>query len=177
VLFRSVALTKLNNGADTLYLAAKDFAKAGEGVTSTLDKSSHLAGQLTQAAGSVSAATSSLSSLFADYQTSRNAMMELVGSMQLIVEQARRDAAMSHDVISRIEAATEKLVAAQQQADGYLEKVSEVIGHAHESFSTGMTKAVGEANREFHQALADSVKLLREGIQELEDTLGSVSTH
>lgn len=171
----SEALTKLNNGADTLYLAAKDFAKAGDGVTSTLDKSAQVAGQLTQAAGSVSAATTSLSAVFADYQAARNAMVELVGSMQLIVEQARRDAAMSHDVISRIEAATEKLTAAQQQADGYLEKVSDVIAHSHESFSTGMTKAVGEANREFHQALADSVKLLREGIQELEDTLGSVS--
>ena len=170
----SEALTKLNNGADTLYLAAKDFAKAGDGVTSTLDKSAQVAGQLTQAAGSVSAATTSLSAVFADYQAARNAMVELVGSMQLIVEQARRDAAMSHDVISRIEAATEKLTAAQQQADGYLEKVSDVIAHSHESFSTGMTKAVGEANREFHQALADSVKLLRKGIQELEDTLGSV---
>lgn len=170
------ALTKLNNGADTLYLAAKDFAKAGEGVTSTLDKSAQVAGQLTQAAGAVSSATTSLSAVFADYQSARNAMVELVGSMQLIVEQARRDAAMSHDVISRIEAATEKLIGAQKQADGYLEKVSEVIAHSHESFSTGMTKAVGEANREFHQALADSVKLLREGIQELEDTLGSVST-
>lgn len=169
------ALTKLNNGADTLYLAAKDFAKAGDGVTSTLDKSAQVAGQLTQAAGSVSAATTSLSAVFADYQAARNAMVELVGSMQLIVEQARRDAAMSHDVISRIEAATGKLTAAQQQADGYLEKVSDVIAHSHESFSTGMSKAVGEANREFHQALADSVKLLREGIQELEDTLGSVS--
>jgi ABC-type transporter Mla subunit MlaD len=169
------ALTKLNNGADTLYLAAKDFAKAGEGVTSTLDKSAQVAGQLTQAAGAVSSATTSLSAVFADYQSARNAMVELVGSMQLIVEQARRDAAMSHDVISRIEASTEKLIAAQKQADEYLEKVSEVIAHSHESFSTGMTKAVGEANREFHQALADSVKLLREGIQELEDTLGSVS--
>jgi hypothetical protein len=169
------ALTKMNNGADTLYLASKDFAKAGEGVTTSLNKTAGLADQLTQAAGAIGSATNSLSSVFADYQKARDAMTELVGSMQLIVEQARRDAAMSHDVVSRIEAATEKLISAQQQADGYLEKVSDVIGQAHESFSTGMTKAVGEANREFHQALADSVKLLREGIQELEDTLGSVS--
>jgi len=34
-----------------------------------------------------------------------------------------------------------------------------------------MTKAVGEANRDFHQVLSDSVKLLREGIQELDNTL------
>ncbi len=172
----SETLVKLNSGADTLYLAAKDFAKAGEGVNATMDKSALVAGQLTQAATAVSTATMSLSTVFAEYQASRNAMVELVSAMQLIVDQARRDAAMSHDVLSRIEAATAKLVVAQQQADSYLEKVSDVIAQSHESFSAGMTKAVGEANREFHQALADSVKLLREGIQELEDTLGSVST-
>lgn len=165
------AISRMNSGADTLYLAARDFAKAGEGVTGTLDKSAQLGKQLTQAAGSVASASMGLSGMLGDYKSARDAMVELVGSLQLLVEQARREASMTSDVVSRIEAATAKLVEAQQQADGYLGKVSEVIGAAHESFSTGMTKAVGEANREFHQALSDSVKLLREGIQELEETL------
>lgn len=170
------AISKLNNGADTLYLAAKDFAKAGQGVTATLDKSAALATQLTQAAGSVSSATKGLSGMLADYNAARDAMIEMVGSLQLLVEQVRRDASMSGEVIARIEAATEKLVGAQKEAEGYLTKVSEVIGTAHESFSEGMTKAVGEANREFHQALSDSVKLLREGIQELESTLDAATS-
>ncbi|MCK9199970.1 MAG: hypothetical protein M0P59_05110 [Gallionella sp.] len=170
------AMSKLNNGADTLYLAAKDFAKAGQGVTATLDKSSALATQLTQAAGSVSSATKGLSGMLADYNAARDSMIAMVGSLQLLVEQIRRDASMSGDVIARIEAATEKLVGAQKEAESYLTKVSEVIGTAHESFSEGMTKAVGEANREFHQALSDSVKLLREGIQELESTLDAATS-
>ncbi|MFZ3018030.1 MAG: hypothetical protein WA056_06200 [Gallionella sp.] len=170
------AMSKLNNGADTLYLAAKDFAKAGQGVTATLDKSAALATQLTQAAGSVSSATKGLSGMLADYNAARDSMIAMVGSLQLLVEQIRRDASMSGDVIARIEAATEKLVGAQKEAESYLTKVSEVIGTAHESFSEGMTKAVGEANREFHQALSDSVKLLREGIQELESTLDAATS-
>jgi hypothetical protein len=170
------AMSKLNNGADTLYLAAKDFAKAGEGVTATLDKSTALANQLTQAAGSVSSATKGLSGMLADYNAARDSMIAMVGSLQLLVEQVRRDASMSGDVIARIEAATEKLVGAQKEAEGYLTKVSEVIGAAHESFSDGMIKAVGEANRDFHQALSDSVKLLREGIQELESTLDAATS-
>lgn len=170
------AISKLNNGADTLYLAAKDFAKAGQGVTATLDKSAALAGQLTQSAGSVASATKGLSGMLADYNAARDSMIAMVGSLQLLVEQVQRDAAMSGDVIARIEAATEKLTAAQKEADSYLTKVSEVIGTAHESFSDGMVKAVGEANREFHQALSDSVKLLREGIQELESTLDAATS-
>ena len=165
------AISRMNSGADTLYLAARDFAKAGEGVTGTLDKSSQLGKQLSQAAGAVANATSGLSGMLGDYKSARDSMVELVGSLQLLVEQARREASMTSDVVTRIEGAAAKLVEAQQQADGYLGKVSEVIGSAHESFSAGMTKAVGEANRDFHQALSDSVKLLREGIQELEETL------
>ncbi len=169
------AMNKLNNGADTLHMAAKDFAKAGQGVVATLDKSSQVAGQLTQAAGSVAAATTGLSSMLGDYKAARDSVVSMVGTLQLLIEQAKRDASMSGEVLKRIEASTAKLVAAQKETDAYLSRVSEVIGVAHESFSEGMSKAVGEANREFHQALSDSVKLLREGIQELESTLDSVS--
>jgi hypothetical protein len=165
------AISKLNSGADTLYLAARDFAKAGQGITATLEQSAGLTNQLSKAAGSVAAASTGLSGMFADYKTARDSMLGMVNALQTVVEQARREASMTSDVIARIEGATAKLVTAQQEADSYLARVSEVIGEAHESFSDGMTKALGEANRDFHQALSDSVKLLREGIQELEDTL------
>jgi DNA anti-recombination protein RmuC len=171
------ALSKMNNSADTLYLAAKDFAAAGQGVTATLEKSSQVANQLAQAAGSVSAASKGLSGMLADHQSVRDSIAGMVGAMQAIVEQARREASMSSDVITRIEEAAAKLVEAQKEADSYLARVSDVLGEAHQSFSDGMIKAVGEANRDFHQALSDSVKLLREGIQELEDTLGTAAGH
>ncbi|MDO8349627.1 MAG: hypothetical protein Q7S94_00550 [Gallionella sp.] len=170
------AMLGFNKGADTLSLAAQDFARAGQGVSSALDKTALVAGQLTQAAGNVAAASTGLGEMFADYRGTRDSMIELVGSLQLLVEQVRREASMSGEVISRIESATGKLVAAQQNADSYLTKVSEVIAVAHESFSEGMVKAVGEANRDFHQALSDSVKLLREGIHELESTLDAATS-
>jgi len=170
------AMLSFNKGVDTLSSAAQDFARAGQGVNSALDKTALVAGQLTQAAGNVAAASSELGEMFADYQSTRDSMMELTTSLQLLVEQVRREASMSGEVISRIESATGKLVAAQQSADSYLTKVSEVIAVAHESFSEGMVKAVGEANRDFHQALSDSVKLLREGIHELESTLDAATS-
>lgn len=169
------SFSKLNNGADTLYLAAKDFAKAGQSVGQTLERSENLTAQLTQAAGAVASASNGLNDVVADYRKSRDGMTELVSALQAIMEQVKREAALSSAVIDRIEAATGKLIEAQKQADQYLGKVSEVLGNSHQAFSAGLTKTVGEANREFHQALADSVRLLREGIQELEDTLSAVS--
>ena len=128
------------------------------------------------AADTVSAASSGLADMFGDYQTARDAMIVQVHSLQLLAEQVRRDASLSGDVLARIESATGRLVAAQKDTDEYLSRISEVIGVAHQSFSEGMTRAVGEANREFHQALSDSVKLLREGIHELESTLDAATS-
>lgn len=170
------AMTALNTSAETLHLASRDFAVAGQSVTSTLEKSAAVAAQLLQAADSVSAASAGLGDLFADYKASRDAMIVQIHSLQLLAEQVRRDASMSGEVFEKIESATGKLVAAQKDADNYLSRVSDVIAVAHQSFSEGMTRAVGEANREFHQALSDSVKLLREGIHELESTLDAATS-
>jgi ABC-type transporter Mla subunit MlaD len=173
----SDALLKMNSGADTLAVAADDFAKAGQGVSSTLDKSSAVANQLSQAAGAVASASQGLGGMLGDYKGARDAISELVHSLQILVEQARKEASMSGDVLARIDGATAKLVEAQEEADSYLERVSEVIGEAHGAFNEGMKKALGDANREFHRQLSDSVKLLRQGIQELEATFASLPTH
>lgn len=171
------ALSKLNSGADTLFIAASDFAKAGQGVTSTLDKSTVIATQLSQAAGTVAAASTSLEGVLSDYTSTRDSIVELVSSLQLIVEQCRREASLTTDVLTRIEGATSKLVDAQREADNYLVRVTDVISETHQSFSIGMAKAVGEANKDFHRTLSDSVKLLREGIQELEATFETATSH
>ncbi|OGS68793.1 MAG: hypothetical protein A2522_07160 [Gallionellales bacterium RIFOXYD12_FULL_53_10] len=169
------ALSALGGSADTLYLASQDFARAGQLVNATMEKSAAVANQLLEAAETVSTAASGLGDLFADYKTSRDAMIAQMQTLQLLAEQVRRDASMSGEVFEKIESATGKLVAAQMDADQYLSRISDVIGLAHQSFSDGMTRAVGEANREFHQALSDSVKLLREGIHELESTLDAAT--
>lgn len=170
------AMTALGSSADTLYLASGDFARAGQSVAATLENSSSMAGQLVQAADTVSAASNGLAELFGDYKSARDAMIEQVRSLQVLAEEVRRDASMSGEVLAKIEAATGKLVSAQKDADNYLSKISEVIGVAHQSFTEGMSRAVGEANRDFHQALSDSVKLLREGIHELESTLDAATS-
>ncbi|MFA6921719.1 MAG: hypothetical protein WC216_07725 [Gallionella sp.] len=170
------AMTALSCSADTLYLASGDFARAGQSVSATLEKSSNMADQLVQAADTVTTASSGLAELFGDYKGARDAMIEQVRSLQVLAEEVRRDASMSGEVLAKIESATGKLVSAQKDADNYLSKISEVIGVAHQSFSEGMVRAVGEANRDFHQALSDSVKLLREGIHELESTLDAATS-
>jgi hypothetical protein len=107
-------------------------------------------------------------------------MSDLVGGMKLILEQARKEASMSDDVLKRIEVATGKLIAAQHEADGYLTKVTEVIKTSHSEFTSGMTRSlndlnagiirvVGDANSSFHHDLTTAVGLLKGGISEFSE--------
>ena len=165
-----------NTGADRLNLASRGIAQAGEHVGALLENSAAASGKFTEAAGAVAAASMSLGEMFGDYKAERAALAGQISALQLLAEQVKRDASMSGEAFDRIEAATVKLVSAQQDVDNYLSRISDVIGTAHQSFSEGMSRAVGEANREFHQALSDSVKLLREGIHELESTLDAATS-
>lgn len=169
------SIAKMNTGADTLYIAATDFASAGKGVTDTLNKSTDLVEQIKQASNSISSASSNLNSVVNDYKNSRDSVTQLVSSLSLIIENAKKDASLTSEILKSIENSTNKLIEAQKQADFYLDAVSSVIEASHESFSQGMVKAVGEANRDFHTALSSSVKLLRETISELEATFDTIS--
>ncbi len=165
-----------NTGADRLNLASRDIAHTGEHVSALLENSAAASNKFTEAAGAVAAASMSLGEMFGDYKAERAALAGQVSALQAMAEQVKRDASMSGEAFDRIEAATVKLVSAQQDVDNYLSRISDVIGVAHQSFSEGMSRSVGEANREFHQALSDSVKLLREGIHELESTLDAATS-
>jgi DNA-binding GntR family transcriptional regulator len=97
----------------------------------------------------------------------------MVDGLRQVVETASREASLTADVLSRIEAATQKLAAAQAEADGFLDEVTEVIGASHEKFAEGMRGTVVEANRQFHHELSQATGLLKETIQELEFALPS----
>jgi hypothetical protein len=174
------ALTKMNASANTLSGAATEFAKAGQGVVGTLDKSKTVSDQLSVASGAITSVTSGLTEVLSGYKSARDSMSDLVGGMKLILEQARKEASMSDDVLKRIEVATGKLIAAQHEADGYLTKVTEVIKTSHSEFTSGMTRSlndlnagiirvVGDANSSFHHDLTTAVGLLKGGISEFSE--------
>jgi ABC-type transporter Mla subunit MlaD len=168
------AISRLNAGAETLYIAASDFAKAGTAVKGSLDAAAGVTSQLSQAAGSVVSATRSLEGTVADYRTTRDTVAQMVERLSSVIESCRREAAVTEDVLTRIEGATEGLAKAHTEADGYMQRVSEVLGEGFDQFSQNLTKVVEGSNTEFYKQLSLATGLLREGIQELESTLAAV---
>lgn len=163
--------SQLNSAAEVLYNASTAFAKTGQEMTETLNKTSDLIGEFGTVSRSITGISAELSQVLSDYQAARDTMTVFLDSLKTTVEQSRREAALNSDVLILIEKATEKLVNAQKETDSYLNQVTEVIENAHHAFTSGMIKAVDHANQDFQKTLSDSVSLLRIGIQELGITL------
>lgn len=168
------AIARMNSGAETLYVAASEFAKAGQGVTETMRAATEATGNIKSASGTLTAATSATRDILVDYGRTRDSFAAMVAEFKSVTESAKRDAAMTSEIISRIEAAAQKLADAQRQSDNYLAGVNEVLGKAHESFSENIVRTLREGNRQFQDELRKAVDMVSAAIRDLGDTLEDV---
>ncbi len=167
----SDAVTRMNSGAETLYLAADEFTKAGQGVAGVLQQATGITNKLTEAAGSVSASSTMLQGVVADYATTRETLAAMLADLRSTVENAKREANLTSDILVRIESASQKLGQAQKDAEGYLAGISEVIAGAHSEFAAGLKNVLGDGYREFYDRLSNATGLLRQAIEELASTV------
>jgi hypothetical protein len=169
----SSSIDKISSGADSLNITLGKFTAAGESVSQVLSQVTSMGAKLSEASGALSTGGSAMRELIADYQLQRNAIALLVTELKTTVEAARKEASLTGDVLARIQSATERLGAAQTQADHYLEGVSRVLGEAHSTFAAEVKRTLDRANSEFHTKLSSAVGLLSTSIEELQLTLES----
>lgn len=170
----STSIDKLNTGAEMLGAASRNFAAAGERVSGVLDQTAIVSGKLVESSGALTSGSSALQEVLRDYRFQRDAIGHLVTELRSVVESAHREASLTADVLSRIEGAATRLGNAQKMADEYLDGVSKVLGEAHNSFATEVTRTLNRANTEFHSKLTQAVGLLHSAVGELEITLASM---
>jgi hypothetical protein len=165
------AISGMNQGAETLYVAASDFAKAGQGVAETMRAASSAVETIRESAGTLSSATNATRDILADYAKTRDSFALMVTEMRSIVENARKEASMTSEIVKTLNEAAMQLAAAEKQSEEYLKAVSDVLGKAHESFAENVTRTLREGNRQFQKELGDAVGLLSGAIKDLGDTL------
>lgn len=165
------AIASMNQGAETLYVAASDFAKAGQGVTETMRAASEATANIKAASGTLSTATMAAKDVLADYARTRDSFAAMVAELKSVTENARRDAAMTSEIIARIEAAAGKLGEAQRQSEDYLKGVNEVLAKTHESFAEHVGKTLRDGNRDFQKELRTAVDMVSAAVRDLGDTL------
>lgn len=170
------AITGMNSGAETLYVAASDFAKAGQGVADTMRASTVAVEAIKAASGQLTMATDAARGVLEDYGRTRDTFALMVSELKLTIDTAKREASMTTEFVSRIEAATTQLSAAQKQSEDYLKNVSDVLTKAHESFAQNVERSLREGNRQFQGELASAVQLLSGAIKNLGDLVDDLPT-
>jgi methyl-accepting chemotaxis protein len=160
-------------GAADMRAAAAAFPDSSKAIADVFERSRTVATELNQTAMTLKASSSDVQSVVGDYRAARETFAGLVDGLRGLVDTAKRDVSMTSDLVGRLEAAAQKLAAAQGQADAYLGQVNEVLEKAHGSFSTQMLKTVRETNTDFEKHLVTSVGLLSGAIDQFASELDS----
>jgi hypothetical protein len=129
--------------------AAKEIMRSGQGFTEIFEKSDVLSRDLTETAAALAASSKDISVVVSDYRNARETLESMVDLIRQTAESARGDASLSSEVVARIEAAAQKLIAAQGQADEHLGKLNGVLSEVHTAFSAQMLETV----RDFQEHL------------------------
>ena len=169
------AVSKMNSGAETLYLAAAEFTTAGQTMSETLQQATGLTNWLQQAAGSVATASAALRGVVADHASARESLASMLGDLRGTVENAKKEANLTADILARIDSAAEKLGQAQTDADEYLDGISRILTQTHEQYATALNQTLNSANKSFYENLSTATKLLREAVMELEAAVEPVA--
>ena len=163
-------------GAETLYVASSDFAKAGQGVATTMQSAAQATEKMQSVAVLLSGAAASVQNVMDDYKKTRETFAAIVANLESTISNASREASFTSEIISQIRQATELLTVAQSETEDYLKNVTDVLATAHENFASSVTKTLRKGNADFQQELTTAVGLLKGGIQDFGDALDSFST-
>jgi len=163
---------RLNVSVDKLAVASGDFATAGKGVNLALQEASELAKGLEAAARGLERSSGTVTQIVDDHQKARKTLGDMVAALQLVVDAARKEASLTAEALKTIKVSADKLSTAHRDIEEYFDSVSTGLVKVNEEFTTGLQTTIRRANTEFHKHLTTAVGALREGIEELEVTLG-----
>lgn len=167
-------LDRISLGADRL-LGASDRLSDNLGLMkSNSDGLTASADRLNAASGTLTSALASTQQTLGEQKSVRDALAGMVSDLRGTVENARREAALTSDLVKGMEQASQRLSDAQDVSVSSLEEATTAIGDAHGAFAKQIEVTLREGNRAFHEELAQAVGLLKGAIQDLGDTLDNV---
>jgi methyl-accepting chemotaxis protein len=158
---------RLNTAANALTTNLGQVKAATEGVGTNVDK-------LNSAASSLGATLTATQQMLQDQKSVRDALSAMVNDLRSTVENAKREAGLTQELVNGLKSASQKLVEAQQTADHYLAQVTDVMTRAHAEFAQQMKNTLREGNSAFHAELTQATGLLKGAIQDLGDVLDAL---
>jgi len=165
------AIDGMNSGALNMGTAAQRFETAGGAVSGVFDRSAKVADQLTNTAGTLQAAATAVKQGFEQYETTRRTVDTGVAVLTALIENAKKEAGLSKQMLSDLEGIVVQLKAAETQSLHYLEGVNKTLTTAFQNFGTQLTEQVRKAVGETDRQLGGGVQQLTGVVQELGSAL------
>ena len=169
-------IERMGLGAERLQGAANRLTDNLDSMKSASDGLGSTAEKLNTASGTLSTSLTATLNALSEHKAVRDALAHMVSDLRTTVENAKREAGMTSELINGLQVASERLSSVQKDADAYLEGVSKVLAESMGSFEKEMTNTMRTQNAVFHEELAHATKLLRGAIQDLGDVFDTIPT-
>ena len=161
------AISGMNDGALVMREAAEKFTKAGDSVTDVFDKSRVVTGQLEQTATTLQLASTSVRTAFEKYDSTRESVQNYVLQLQGLVENAKKEAGLSSQMLSDLEKILSALQTAERQSTDYLNQVNSVLEGSFQKFGQEMVAQVEALKTSSDTLLTGSLSALEGAVQSM----------
>ena len=168
------SIARMNAGAELIFVASGEFAKAGQTVTESFHGASGAIDMIQTASQSLSSAMNAVIDVLDDHRKSRDAFAMMVTELKVTIQTAQKEAFLTSELVEKLQAAASQLVDAEKQSEAYLGSINDVLARAHASFAEHIQKTLNHGNARFHVELAKAVDLLASGIRDLENAIEMV---
>lgn len=169
------SLTGMQLGADKMRLAADRFEEAGTSLGQVTQSNGELLQRVQASAASMTAATSALGHVVADYGQSRDALLKTIQEIESIVATAQAEAGVRTQVIQDMRSVGVQLQALNKEAVVYLEQVGSVLSKSFDEFGSGVERSLTKSLGSLDQEMDRAVKALAGGVEELNENIGELS--
>lgn len=161
------AISGMNDGALVMRDAADRFSRAGDSIGGVFDKSRVVTDQLEQTASTLQLASSSVRSAFEKYDESRESVQSYVLQLQSLVENAKKEAGLSTQMLKDLERILSALQTAEKQSTDYLNQVNAVLKGSFQQFGQEMVSQVENLKVSSDTLLTGSLSALEGAVQSM----------
>ncbi|MCT2387647.1 type I Zorya anti-phage system protein ZorA1 [Erwinia pyrifoliae] len=171
-------IDNMQQGAEKMRLAAERFEHAGERVSEANHVTAEVLNKTQTAGSSLAMAASELTTVVADYRHNREAVAKSIAMLEAVAANTQAEQTTRSQFIADLKSHAERLQGYNREAQGFMDKVGEVLGQSFDDFSGGVTRSLdqtlGKLDVEMAKAstlLAGAVENMGESINDLDDLL------
>ena len=165
----SVASRLQQAGHGAIESAAGRLDDAGQGVGEAAAHFAASSGALATSAAAMAQAAERVGNSLDEQHRVSGAIARMVVDLRSTIDNARREAVLTGELVGRLEGAASTLGRASQDADTYLQGVSAVLAKAHSAFAENIERTLARGNGQFQHQVASAVEALQGAIEELSD--------